>query len=290
VFAQSTSHFQLTAENDIFNPFNVNMDRYYTHGTAFSYITESPTEKQSYTLGQDIFTPSAKRPNASVEILNSDRPYSGWLYAEYRDTKFVSETMKDTYGIQLGCVGPCSLAKQSQLTVHRAIGDKLPTWDRNYVQKSEPGIILELERSILLHKNQYSDLAVYAAGKAGNIIDNVAFGADYRVGYNLSKFSSDPIIFKIDKNAQAQVKDPLTFYFFTRAEQRVVAYNHLLEGSLWQNERHTVTAEPFVQELDAGFTVGWDVFSLTYRYTFLSNEWKEHQGSYAFGGITLTFG
>lgn len=275
-----------TFENDLLNPFKENTDKFYTHGTHFSYNQETEKEKKTYGIGQTIYTPSSKRPDADVETLRKDRPYTGWLYGEYRNTVYTDENTKDTLGIQLGCAGPCSFAKQTQRQFHRIIGQGIPTWDRNFSLKSEPGVVLEAERSHRLWSNNYSDLAAYGSGKLGNIIDNAAFGFDGRIGYNLDRFTPDPIIFKLPLEER---KKPWTAYLFARVEERYVLYNHFLSGSLWQNERHTVSEEPFVTEGDIGFSVKHNNLQLTYRITAFSSEWKERKGPFSFGSLNVTW-
>lgn len=275
------THGEFHVENDIFA--NRKTDQYFTHGTQFSNVIETDKEREVYSLSQTIYTPSRKREDADPAVLKNDRPYTGFLAVEYRNTKLTSETQKDTYGIQLGCSGPCSFAKQTQRGFHGLIGQDKPTWDRDYTLKSEPGAILEAERSYLLAQNDYSDISTYGALKAGNIIDSAAFGFDGRLGFNLPAFSDEPIIFKKLQSLPL----PYRAYLFSRVEERLVPYNHFLDGSLFQDERHTVDSELSVQEFDAGLTFGYDQFFITYRYTIFSNEWKEKQGSFAFGGITL---
>ena len=274
-------------ENDIGVPFRKTEDKYFTHGTKFSYFSEADDqkEKETYSLGQNIYTPFRKKPDAPRAELEKDRPYAGWTYGEYRNTKYKSETLKDTWGFQLGCTGPCSFAKQTQQQVHRWLDQTVPEWTRDFTQHSEPGIILELERNYLLAKNQHADFATYGALKAGNIIDSAAFGLDARVGYNLDRFASEPIVFKVPRSKPS----PWMAYVFGRAEERLVAYNHFLDGSLFRSERHEVDSEPSVQELDAGITLGYEKFKFTYRYTLFANEWSGQGGRIDFGGIDLNW-
>lgn len=270
-------------ENDILQG-GKTKDENFTHGTKFSYFKETENEKETYSIGQNIYTPFRKKPDAPIGELLKDRPYAGFLYAEYRNTTFISESLKDTFGFAIGCVGPCSLAKQTQRQVHRWLQQTIPTWDRSFTQKSEPGAILEAERSYQFAKNDWSDFDIYSAIKAGNIIDNVAFGIDARVGWNLDKFASEPIIFKVPEYV-----NPWTLYFFARAEDRFVAYNHMLDGSLFQTERHTVNSNWSVSEADIGFTVGWKKLKFTYRFTIFSPEWDGAPGAFSFGGLDFSW-
>ncbi len=275
------------AENDLFSGPSSNSDKYFTHGTKFSYYPEQDTSetKETYSIGQNIYTPSVKyTPSELVSnTLKNDRAYAGWLYGEYRKSFYATDNIRDTFGIQLGCSGPCSGARQTQQQFHRIISQHVPLWDPNYTLRQEWGGILEAEREYILQEWQYADISTYGAARAGNIIDSGAFGVDLRVGYNLDKFSTEPIIFKIPSTP----RPPWTAYLFTRGEQRLVLYNHFLEGSMFHSEPHTVTTEPSVQEFDAGFTVGYENFRLTYRLTIFSSEWKERPGSFTVGGFDI---
>lgn len=270
----------LHVENDIFGS-KKTQDKYFTHGTQFNYYIESEKEKETFSLGQTIYTPSKKSKDALIEDLEKDRPYGGWLYGEYRNTKYTTETQKDTWGIQLGCSGECSYAKQTQQHVHEILGQSVPTWNPDYSLRAEPGFILERERSYRLVKGDYSDLSIYGAGKFGNIIDSAAIGIDGRLGFNLDKFSLEPITFKVPEKSNWRA------YLFSRLEGRYVPYNHFLEGSLFQSENHTVTPVRLVGEFDIGFTFGYKEFSFLYRFSKFTSEWEERPGSFNFGGITL---
>lgn len=274
----------LHVENDLFQR-GITSDQYYTHGTKFSYFKETEHEKETFSIGQNIYTPSTKKLDADPAILRNDRPFAGWLYGEYRNTNLTSENIITTYGVQLGCTGPCSLAKQTQRQVHRWLDQSIPSWRNDFTHKSEVGVILEAERGYRFYSKEYFDLTGYGAAKVGNIVDSAAVGLDVRAGYNLDKFPSDPIIFKLPKAAPSNYLG----YVFCRLEQRLVPYNHLLDGSLFQDERHRVHSELSVQEGDVGFTLGWKKLKFTYRYTVFSNEWKEKKGSFGFGGIDLAW-
>lgn len=284
----SCSNGAVHVENDLFGTRHHNSDQYFTHGTKFSYypIQENQNEKETYSIGQNIYTPSKKYTRSSLirDTLEKDRPYSGWLYGEYRRAQAKSDKITDTFGAQIGCTGACSLARRTQQEFHRQIDQGVPLWDPDYTLRQEFGVILEAERSYKLKEWQYGEASIYGAGKAGNLVDSVAAGIDFKYGYNVPKFSSEPIIFKLPRT-----KNPWTGYLFTRGEQRYVFYNYFLEGSMFHSERHTVTPERSMQEFDAGFTVGYKNFKLTYRYTIFSNEWEEQPHSFTFGGIDIAW-
>lgn len=270
-------------ENDFLNPIKKNSDKFYTHGTQFGHSEYDGNTKRTYSLGQTIYTPSQKRIDADPTVLRRDRPYTGWLYGEYRKDVFKDNETINSIGIQLGCTGSCSFARETQSAVHRLLDQHVPTWDENFSLKSEPGVVLFLERGRELYGNDTMDLKGVAQSKFGNIIDSGSLSVIGRIGYGLEKFPSSEIVFKTERD----VEKTWIAYVFLKWEERAVLYNHLLEGSLWQKENHTVDAEPFVTEGDLGFTVGYGTFRFTYNLTAFSSEWKERKGSFMFGGVTF---
>lgn len=287
----TSCHGFIHAENDVFtSAISGNSDRYYTHGTKFGAIKETDTTRETYSLGQNIYTPSNYSTYAPTESLEKDRPYTGWLYVEYLKTAQTNPTTQDTYGLQLGCVGVCSLARQTQQEFHRIIDQYIPEWQKDYQQRSEPGAVVILKRRKALAAKSLTnyvqaDLQGYGGTKLGNIIDDLEVGVDSRIGYNLPQFKPDEIVFKT--SSTPSIANPYSIYFFTKTEQRIVGYNHLLQGSFINSENHRVTPEWAVTELGVGLALAYDYFKLSYTYTYLSQEWTTENGGFVFGGIDI---
>lgn len=278
---------QVHFENDLLG-FAKNEDKNFTHGTKFSYNDEDSTSKTSYSLGQNIYTPDRKHNDAPKAELDRDRPYTGYLYSEYRHSDLTETGDINTFGIQVGCVGPCSLAKQTQQQIHRWRGINIPAWPREDTLKSEVTLSLELQKLRPIYETPHSRTSLYINGKFGNLVDSAAGGFESLLGYNIPTFSVDPIIFKLP-NPTAPKANYLG-YFFIKGENRFVAYNHVLDGSLYLDERHTVNSEADVRELDVGFTIGYGAFKFTYTYFLFSNEWTDEKpGGFSFGGIDFSW-
>jgi len=269
-------------ENDVVSK----SDKYYTHGTKLSVSNETEKEKTSYSLGQTIYTPSRKHADAPQETLLSDRPYAGWLYAEYRNLHQRTSTVQDVFAVQAGCVGRCSQAKEVQSFVHKVLGQNIPSWNPAYSLRSEPGVVLEVGRRKLLTQGNLFDLIGYSNVKAGNIVDSGALGLDFRLGEGLDTFRPDEISFR---KLPEEVPSPWHYYIFTRVEARAIAYNHLLDGSLFQDERHTVTSEPLVGEGQFGVSLGYEKWKLTFTWIILSPEWQENQTFFPFGALDFSW-
>lgn len=274
-------HGQVHLENDIGAVFNKNDDKYFTHGTKLSSIHLDPDghKEELYSAGQNIYTPSKKHIDASPSILSTDRPYSGWLYLEYRNEQ-VKDQVKTVYGIQAGCSGPCSFAKETQSTIHKLLKQNVPSWDPNYALKSEPGIILEGEKYYEIIGTSHFSSSLFSRLRGGNIIDSGSIGSKFEWGEGIDNFAPEPIIFKIPKEV-----DKLSYYIFGDVEERGVPYNHFLDGSLFQKEHHTVNSNFFVTEANLGFRVGYNNLKFSYNYTIITDEWEGQKGPFFFGGI-----
>jgi len=148
--AENYSTFVFYFENDLFG----NTDEYYTSAFKLSWISKGfadsgtrggspewlrwftakmPTadRKDLYhtvalSLGQSIYTP---KNIDTAQLLEDDRPYAGWSYlAAALQTK--NFDFLNTLELNIGIVGPSSLAEQSQKITHKWLGDSEPQgWD-----------------------------------------------------------------------------------------------------------------------------------------------------------------
>src|SRR5205823_6501596 len=97
-------------------------------------------------LGQNIYTP---KNIFTPSMVHSDRPYAGWLYAgvtlQRRGVTRRNTPVLDNFGLDLGALGPDSLAQETQTWWHSLGGWILPQGWHNQL-KSEPGLILKYDR------------------------------------------------------------------------------------------------------------------------------------------------
>jgi len=272
---------QVHVENDYFGYLNKNEDKYFTNGAKFSSFHTKGNERDTYSLGQNIYTPSKKKADATPEQLKDNRPYAGWLYLEYRNA-VLKDDVKTVWGVQAGCTGECSLAKQTQIGVHKLLGQKYPTWDNDYALKTEPGIILEGEKYYGLARARQFTSNYFVRAKLGNIIDSGSLGLNFFYGEGVEEFYPEAITFK-------GKKAPWSYYLFGDIEGRVVPYNYFLQGSLFQEENHTVDPNLFVGQAELGVRVGYENLKFSYSYTAITDEWQGQNGPFFFGGVDISW-
>ena len=132
-------------ENDLF----VNTDRHYTQGIRFAYLHEDghmplgfaglnqwlpnwgfdvKSGRSGYSVGQNIYTPADLD---STALVPADRPYAGWLYLgailqRNGVTRQRAVPVQESWELELGVIGPTSLARQAQTWVHEIRGFDVP--------------------------------------------------------------------------------------------------------------------------------------------------------------------
>lgn len=304
------------AENDLFGS---SRDQHYTHGSKVSWLSprngapefahevadflpmfpDGASLRISYSAGQSIFTPDdISDPNPPED----SRPYAGWLYA---GIGLVSEKDDriDVLDLNIGMVGPASLADETQTIWHDFIGVPEPRgWDTQI--ENEPGILLTYERKwrSLLQFDEEDigvlglwpglgvDLTPHVGGALGNVLTYGAAGATLRFGENLRNDLGGPqrIRPSLPGSAYFDPVDLLGWYLFAGAEGRVVARNIFLDGNSFTDSRD-VEKEILVGDLQFGAAVIFPFARVAYTHIIRSKEFKTQADVDQFGAISVSF-
>lgn len=303
--------FSVLEENDLI----VRTDRHYTQGIKLSFLQSDgvapggvariaarmPTLgytpnalKFGYQIGQSMYTPSNIR--ASQPIPN-DRPYGGWLYTGFilqrRGETAGGTPVLENFALDLGIIGPESLAEEAQTWVHELRGLHVPKgWDNQL--KTEPGINLKYERSYLFRSSWTGAFAVDLIPRAGFSLGNVdtsaRAGAMLRAGWNLpGNFGLQTIDSLTTPEGGLPPGDVnwrknLGFYGFLGAEGRAVGHNVFLDGNLWRGGPH-VEKEPLVGEMRAGFAVRLGRCTIGYTYVARTPEFRLQPQHDSYGSV-----
>lgn len=309
----------LLFENDLFG----DSDRYYTNGVKLSWISPDLTEYRdagrlpewilplverlpfinepdtqrnvTLALGQQIYTPEDIQ---AVSLLPNDRPYAGWLYVA---AAFHSRTAQrlDAMEIQLGVVGPASLAEQAQNLVHELRG--IPTakgWDHQL--DNEPGIGLIYERKWRMIQGRSPagfgfDVIGHAGGALGNVAIYANAGAEIRAGWNLpSDFGLALIRPAGDASAPLDASDPrlaaqrrFGAHVFAAVSGRLVGHDIFLDGNTF-SDSHSVDQRTLVGDLIAGLSMLIGDVKISYAQVFRTREFERQRKLQNFGSISLS--
>lgn len=249
-----------------------------------------------FALGQNIYTPrDATRANPDP----ADRPYAGWTYLELA---FVSKTsaVSDRLSLQAGIVGPNSLARESQRTLHRWIGSTRPMgWD--YQLRNEAGVNVGYERRWRLYARALVqtlglDLIPHLGASLGNVQTYANAGGTLRFGLNLpsdfgvqlarpGSVGGSPTD---DLDPRVALDRNFSLFGFGTADGRAVARDIFLDGNTFRTSR-SVTKRPFVADLGAGIGLIAGPWQLTYTQVWRTREFKAQRGRFNnFGSVTLS--
>jgi lipid A 3-O-deacylase len=309
----------ITEENDSFsNPFGLHQDRHYTQGlkiTLFGgddFMTNTTANLDRLIpawginptagdlgwimLGQNIYTPS----NITAHVpIPSDRPYAGWLYTgaiyQRRGDITTNLAVMENFEINLGVVGPFSLAGPSQIAVHHLFfgtNDTPGGW-RNQLD-NEPGLELKYARlwrwTPTTDTARYFDVLPRAGAELGNVQIFATAGTSMRLGYNLPQDFGPQII---DSPASAnggltQHTPPFFAYLFGGVDGRAIAHDITLDGNSFNNSGPSVDRKPFVADLDWGFALQFCThIEFSYEHISRTEEFKGQHGNDNLGSLTL---
>jgi len=310
--SDSAGILSVQVENDLFGN---GADRHYTHGTRISYLSseEVPewlyegaryvplfsrtgTLRTSYAVGQSIFTPEDITERALIE---DDRPYAGWLYAGFglisdhrvRDGFFQSNRL-DSLELNIGLIGPESLAEDSQTTVHRWISSPHPEgWQHQL--RNEPGVMLVYDRQ---WQAQYLtglwglgiDLSPHVGGALGNVMTYLSTGATLRIGRDLPSDYGPPMIRpSLPGSGFFRPQQTFGWYLFAGVDGRLVLHNVFLDGNTF-TDSHSVDREPWVGDLQVGLVLTWKDVRISFTNIFRTNEFEGQDSSTEFGSISIS--
>ena len=306
--------FDVVDENDAWsNILGQHQDRHYTHGIKLNYMLREHSlsdtnavlplwgiddayASSGFVLGQNMYTPeNILDPNP----IPTDRPYAGWLYAGLvyqRRGQFTEHiAVMENFEINLGVVGPLSLAGETQRLVHRLrFPEDIPEGWGNQL-KNEPGVELKYARlwrwSPTAETARFFDIIPNVGVEAGNIAIFATAGATVRLGLNLPQdFGHQIIDSPASANGGLAAKPHWSVYFFAGADGRLVAHDIALDGNTFRGGPH-VDKRDFVDDLICGFALEPCRFvEISYAHVNRSRQFRGQQGNDVFGSIDARIG
>ncbi|WP_066632359.1 lipid A deacylase LpxR family protein [Labilibacter marinus] len=273
--------FTFSMDNDVM----FQTDYYYTQGlymeliapflkkNPINYIFFKPEDRSKIIYGlsfhQQMHTPLDIKPE---EILYGDRPYAGLLYAK-SFMKYANVEKKYLFRseLDLGLIGPSSLAGITQYKFHELTDNHVPNGWKNQI-KEVPIINYNMSLQKGLFENDYSHILAYGKTRIGTMYNDLEVGFNYRVGYANSFFESiGEDLYLKDKKLQAY----LTF----SPNARFVAYNATLQGNMLSNTTqsyviHGEDVERIVYGFRAGSVITYKGISIAYKLHWQSPEFN----------------
>jgi hypothetical protein len=243
----------------------------------------------TFAVGQRVYTP-VDTNTASPDP--RDRPYAGWLYA-LAEFRLRRESALDHFMVSLGVVGPASLARQSQDTVHRIIGDdRSHGWDAQL--RNEPALLLAFERAwpgaaAGPWGRLQLDLTPRVGATVGNVFTYASVGAVARLGHSLpDDLPTTHISLGPARDGYRATGSAHGWYLWVGTDARAVARNVFLDGNTFR-AGPSVERERFVWDAQCGIAATWGFQRLGFSVVRRSPEFAGQAKSDKFGQLTYSF-
>ena len=287
--------YSIIVENDWFG----GTDERYTSGIKHQWVSaegkgqriarlllkagDGATVRYGVGAGQSIFTPENIRAAAP---LPDQRPYAGWLYLEAQSVVERRKGATDFLRVAAGVVGPASLAEDTQRTLHRTLDFIDPAgWDNQI--RNEPGLVVSFDRQWRAALGDRAELRPHAGASVGNVLTEARAGAIFRIGSDLRRDGLPARVSPARPAAGAHGADGLSWQFYAGGQARAVAQNIFLDGNTFQDSQ-SVSKEPIVGEIEAGFSIRAKRLSLGYNHVWRTKEYDGEPDGQDFGAVTLS--
>lgn len=269
----------IITENDNYN-FTLK-DRYYSNGffIRFNWLAnKKPNERILKTIhrteaGQMIFNPYYNRRSVDTVLKTMDRPYAGWLYASYGQTKIFSNRDVLQFDAVVGVVGPAALGKQIQTGYHKFINlYNLYGWEYQVLNEVGINASVQYYRSLITNEQHFS---LHAVGKAmlGNTFTNASGGFLLKAGI---KEQEEHTSYWSGRLGQGQEKSShhTEAFVFLEPVLMAQAYNATVQGGLFRSNKgpYVSPLNPFIYIIKTGAVISGRKASFTITYTFKQNE------------------
>lgn len=225
-------------------------------------------------LGQQLYT--ARNAQLFPEQLGPlDRPYAGWLYGGLYYRLENSDGSETAFGLDLGCLGPCALGRQTQEAFHHLLRQPQPHgWSTQL--SDEIGAVAHLGgRGPYWRLGRAIDLRPGVAARIGNIFSDLNADLNVRVG----ELRASP--------------DVSTVYGFLRVGARAVAYDATLQGGMFRREgQHTVDPKRLTGEAETGLQWQGGRWSVRVSVVVRGNEIRglsESEGRQDFMRVVISY-
>lgn len=202
-------------------------------------------------IGQDMFTPTGF---ASPVVVPGERPYAGWLHLSYRHDALSLKTDRtdhlNTWEVELGVVGPSSLADDVQIQVHELVGAPRPQGWSNQLH-DEPGIVLGYARQFRTYYDKQrfapfeTDLIGVMGFRLGNVDTSARLGTTVRIGINLPRHFGSAMRPLSPNHPGGRL------HLQAGVEGRLVLHNIFLDGNTYRRSA-SVDRNPFVGDFHIG--------------------------------------
>lgn len=289
------NEFGFQSDNDAYLFYG--QDQYYTNGLMiyFRRATDQSRlnqklEKFTYEIsaGQKMFNPHSGSENLTQY---QDRPFAGYLYTGFKTGFFYKSEELVKTGIELGTLGPNSLAEDAQKLLHKMVGFyEIEGWQ--YQIANALSANLSVQYSSLLHRssNNRNDFILETYLQGGTSFTGAGLGISWRTGNLNQLFHSAYTQASVGNGVKTVPLVKRESFFYAKPQLSFVAYDATIQGSLLNsNSPLTYSPKPLVFVQQLGYMYSSDRFTFDFGLTFKSKELKSTALPHQYGSITMLY-
>jgi len=275
-FAQKhhSKSFGFVSDNDVY--ISSTQDQYYTNGLTLQYQflvnkTSEKVLKKIYTVGFGQYMYSPFRPNVPLKA-NQDRPFAGYLFANFSVAKYFKNESAFKITYQLGVLGPDSGGENVQKWYHRFLGlPPINGWAFQIQNQLGLNVKASYLKNIAYTKSKKVDFSAFSEAKFGTIFDELSVGFVSRIGFKSLNPIFNSVLFNSNISTGKMDNSAKEFYFFVKPQLTYVAYNATIQGSLFNdNSPLTFDVQPLKGTLQVGLKAASNRFNFEYSISYLT--------------------
>lgn len=279
----------LQLDNDSFvSTYN---DFYYTNGmfVFFNCVSDKSTVEKKiihgFKIGQEIYNP---RNVKSDFTFDHNRPYAGYLFAEYNTTKMYQSDTVLGMSFSIGIVGPDSKAEDFQNMMHSNFGfGEIVGWQYQIRNLLAVQFGLNYSKPVLAKiTSDKIDFHLYTQSDIGTAFSGISVGALTRISLLKSLTSmQNSNYYKGLGNAQKEL------YFFVLPKINLQFYDATIQGSMFNNDSPvTFDLKPFRFKGEAGFKFKYNQYNLSCVFNYTTDEIKNSSATgYHYGSLGFSY-
>ncbi|MCF6131271.1 lipid A deacylase LpxR family protein [Flavobacterium wongokense] len=283
-WTQENSKFELGLQLDNDSFASAYNDFYYTNGIFVfaNYVSKKSTAGQKIIhglkIGQQIYNP---RNMKSPFPEDHNRPYAGYLFAEYNTSKMFQSNSVLGMSFRLGIVGPDSKAEDFQRWMHNAFGfGHIIGWEQQIHNLVAVQVGLNYSKPIFATDKM--DLHFNGQAEAGTAFSSAAIGTLCRI--SLSK-SVTPMQQSSFYNGLGTAKKE--FYFYILPKLNLQFYDATIQGSLFNHDSPvTFNLNPLRFKGETGLKFKYSHYNLSCAFNYITEEIKNNSATgYYYGSL-----
>ena len=224
-----------------------------------------------------IFNPYYNRRSVDTVLKTMDRPYAGWLYGSYGQTKIFGNDDVLQFDAVVGVVGPGALGKQIQTGYHQFINlYKIYGWDYQLLNEVGINASVQYYRSLMKKKSD-QHFSLHAVGRAmlGNTFTNASAGVLLKAGNKEKEENTSYWSGRLGQSYEKSNHHTEAFVFLEPVLM-AQAYNATVQGGLLRSNKgpYISPLNPFIYIVKTGAVISGRKAAFTITYTFKQNEAK----------------